>query len=48
MMREIRDKVDLEIKDLSWQEESEYLKQRNKSFSYLTTKIPTQIIPTDR
>ncbi|RLA07637.1 MAG: hypothetical protein DRQ51_05445 [Gammaproteobacteria bacterium] len=38
MMREIRNKVDLEIKNLSWQEESEFLKQHNKSFTYLTQK----------
>ncbi|KAF3978485.1 MAG: hypothetical protein HFP77_01635 [Methylococcales symbiont of Iophon sp. n. MRB-2018] len=38
MMREIRNKVDLEIKDLSWQEEAGYLKQHNQSFIYLTQK----------
>ena len=36
MMRDIRNQVDSEIKDLSWEEELEYLKHRNQSLTYLT------------
>ncbi len=47
MMRSIRDKVDSEIKNLSWEEESKYLKEHSKYFVYLTEKTPNKALHTD-
>lgn len=44
-MRGRRDKISADIKDMSWEEESKYLKQNTKSFDYIISKKPSNKSP---
>ncbi len=46
-MRKARDQISKDIQGMSFEEEKEYIKQHNKSFSYLAEKTPNNSIKSE-
>ena len=40
MMRSIRNQMSMDIQDMDWKEEQEYLNSQIKSFEFLTKQLP--------
>lgn len=44
LMRKIRSKINSDIEGLSWEKESEYIKQHGKTFDFIVEKAPNKLL----